>query len=124
MNRNTILPILLTLAGGMAVGSIHNGQSRGALPAITTPFGIFLLVTVLLIFVAGLVLLRYYERPGSVRFPMALGFASLALLLELMNTGATLAEGNGLAGWLFHEYLGLVVAVLQFGKLLIEKRAR
>lgn len=123
MNRNTVLPILLTLAGGMAVGSIHNGQSRGALPALTTPFGIFLIVSVLLIFVAGIVLLRYYDRPGSVTFRSALIFAGLALFFELMNAGATLAEGNGLAGWLFHEYLGAVVAVLQFGKLLVEKRA-
>ena len=122
MNRNTILPILLTLAGGMAVGSIHNAQSRGVLPGISTPFGVFLILAVLLIFLSGLVLLRYYDRPGSVKFGAALGFASLALVLELMNGATSLMDGGGLAGWLFHEYLGVVVSILLFAKLLFEKR--
>ena len=122
MNRHTILPILLTLAGGMAVGSIHNAQSRALLPGITTPFGAFLILAVLLVFTAGLVLLRYYDRPGSVKFSVALGFASLALVLELMNTATNLADGGSLTGWLFHEYLGLIAAVLLFAKLLLEKR--
>lgn len=106
----------------MAVGSIHNGQSRGSLPALTTPFGLILIVSVLLIFAAGLVLLRYYDRPGSVTYRSAVGFASVALFFELLNLATTLGGGGSLAGWLFHEYLGFVVAILQFAKLLIERR--
>ncbi len=121
MNRHTLLPILLTLAGGMAVGSIHNAQSRGALAGLTTPFGLVFILLALIIFVAGLVLLRYYDHPGSVTFSVAMVFAGLALLGELGNFAANVAEPGGLGRMLFHEYLGLVVAVLQFGKLLWER---
>lgn len=124
MNRQTILPILLTLAGGMAIGSLHNAQMRGALPGLTTPFGLILIVTTVLIFIAGLVLWRYYDRPGSVTFGMAMGFGSVALLMELGNLASTLADKGSLAGWLFHEYLGLVVASLQFVKMLWERLSR
>ncbi|MDE3090693.1 MAG: hypothetical protein KGJ80_15065 [Chloroflexota bacterium] len=121
MNRNTILPILLTLAGGMAVGSIHNAQSRGALPGVTTPMGLVLILATLLLFVIGLVLLRYYDRPGSITFGVAMGCASVALFLELGNMATTVMTEGSFAGMLFHEYLGLVVAVLQFVKLLWER---
>ena len=124
MNRQTILPILLTLAGGMAVGSLHNAQMRGAMPGLTTPFGLILIVTTVLVFTAGLVLLRYYDRPGSVAFGLAMGFASVALLMELGNLATTLMDKGSLTGWLFHEYLGLTVASLQFVKLLWERRSR
>ncbi len=122
LNRNTILPVLLMLAGGMAVGSIHNAQMRGNLPGVTTSFGLILIVTTVLVFIAGLVLLRYYDRPGSITFGVALGFGSAALAVELLNLATSLVGGGTLAGWLFHEYLGLAVAILQFSKLLLEKR--
>ena len=120
MNRNTILPILLTLAGGMAVGSIHNAQSRGAVPGLTTPLGWFLIVTTLLLFAFGLVLLRYYDRPGSIKYSVALTCASIALFFELGNLGMSASDGS-IASMLFHEYMGPVVAVLLFGKLLLER---
>ena len=124
MNRKTILPFLLTLAGGMAVGSIHNAQMRGGLPGLTTPLGLFLIGGSFLIFVAGLVLLRYYDRPGSLSWGAALGFGGIALLVELGNLASTLSGKGSLAGWLFHEYLGLAAAILQFVKLLRERRSR
>lgn len=124
MNRQTILPILLTLAGGMAVGSIHNAQMRGALPGLTTPFGLTLIVLTAFVFIAGLVLLRYYDHPGSIKFGVALGAGSTALALELVNLATTLVGEGSLARWLFHEYLGLGVAVLQFVKLLWERRSK
>ena len=122
MNRNIILPVLLTLAGGMAIGSIHNAQMRGGLPGLTTPFGLILIVTTVLVFMAGLVLLRYYDHPGSLKFGVALGFCSAALAVELLNLVTTLMDGGSLSGWLFHEYLGLAAAILQFVKLLVERR--
>jgi hypothetical protein len=124
MNRQTILPILLTLAGGMALGSLHNAQMRGALPGLTTAFGLILIVTTVIVFIAGLVLLRYYDRPGSVTFGAALALGSLALLMELSNLATTLMDKGSLTGWLFHEYLGLTVASLQFVKLLWERLSR
>jgi hypothetical protein len=97
---------------------------RGGLPGLTTPFGLTLIVTTVIVFIAGLVLLRYYDRPGSVTFGTALGFGSLALILELGNLATTLMDKGSLTGWLFHEYLGLTVASLQFVKLWWERRSR
>ncbi|MCX7643834.1 MAG: hypothetical protein N2Z62_00890 [Rhodobacteraceae bacterium] len=115
-----ILPLLLALAGGMAVGSIHNAQMRDALPGIATPTGFLLIALSLILFLSGIwILLRIAggARGGATLLVPAL----VAAAIELLNLGLTLAEAGSLGGWLFHEYLGLGAALLLVAQLLLDR---
>lgn len=112
MSRQHILPFLLILAAGMGVGSIHNAQSRGGIPDPDSGFGFTLIFATFIIFVIGFVVWRYYDGHKGVGKALALGGAVLAMVLELANLFSTLAAEGNLNGWLFHEYLGLVVSIL------------
>lgn len=122
LKPNLILPFLLILAAGMGIGSLHNAQARGGLPGFFTPFGFTLIALTFVIFVMGFIVYRYYDHPGSLSWGKALVASLIAMVLELVNLLTTLMSEGSLAGWLFHEYLGVAAGVLVFAKLLTERR--
>ncbi|VAW32119.1 hypothetical protein MNBD_CHLOROFLEXI01-124 [hydrothermal vent metagenome] len=111
---HSILPFGIILAGGMAVGSLHNAISRDVIPV---PIGsIFILLSFFNIIV-GLILSRYYEGLPSVGYWGAFGLAAYVAFGGIFNI-VTTPELDSL---LFHEYLLPIVGILQVIKLLVEK---
>ncbi len=107
-----LLSIGLILSTGMGVGSLHNAQMREALPGFFTPLGFTLIALTFLAFLGGLLLLFYAEKAGGFTRAHALGAAVFATVIEGLNLVTTLASEGSLHGWLFHEYLGVIVAPL------------
>lgn len=116
-----LLPFAIILASGMAIGSIHNAQIRDVLPGIFTPFGAILIALSLLQLILGLLLWRYYEKLPPLAWRGALIAAGVITVIGSLNLITTLQSDGSLAGWLFHEYLGVIAGPLQFVKLLFER---
>lgn len=114
LNAHTLLPVLIMLGGGMAVGSIHNAMSHGRIDAA---FGYIALVLLLLMFLAGLGLLRYYDDRASGKYGIALGLALFIAVMGIINAATTPTW----EAMLFHEYLLPITGVLQTIKLFTER---
>lgn len=123
MTKHTILPLLLILAAGMGIGSIHNAQMRGAIPGVFTPLGFGLIAATLVIFVCAVILFRFYDKSGVITRRLAIIAATIAFVLEALNLVTTVMAEGSISGWLAHEYLGVIVSAVLFVKILIEKRA-
>lgn len=117
-----LLPFLIILAGGMAVGSIHNAQMRDVIPGITTPMGAILIGLSFVQLIVGLLLWRYYERLSPLNWLGAVVASVFVIILGVLNAVTTIQAEGSLDGWLFHEYLGPVVGLLQLIKLFMEPR--
>lgn len=115
LNKDTILPILIILGGGMATGSLHNAMVRGRIGA---PIGYIFIALTALIFIGGFIILWRYD--GSVSRRTALIWAVVIAALGVLNVVTTLSDPNA-ASMLFHEYLNPIAGVLQLGKLLTER---
>lgn len=122
MNRHLILPFLLILAGGMGIGSVHNSQARGAMDGFFTPSGFILIAVISLIFLSGFVVFRFYDHPGGISWGWATAAAAVGFVLGALNLIGTLLDVGNLSGWLFHEYLGFIVATLMLAKILSERQ--
>ena len=88
--------------------------------------GIFLLIYILLALtlvqlIIGLLLWRHYENLPPLAWRGAVIAAGIVTVIGLLNLITTLQGEGSLAGWLFHEYLGLIVGPLQLIKLLFER---
>ena len=116
-----LLPFAIILASGMAIGSIHNAQMRDVIPGAFTPFGGILLALTLVQLIIGLLLWRHYENLPPLAWRGAVIAAGIVTVIGLLNLITTLQGEGSLAGWLFHEYLGLIVGPLQLIKLLFER---
>ena len=116
-----LLPFAIILASGMAIGSIHNAQMRDVIPGACTPFGAILLALTLVQLIIGLLLWRHYENLPPLAWRGAVIAAGIVTVIGLLNLITTLQGEGSLAGWLFHEYLGLIVGPLQLIKLLFER---
>ena len=86
LNAHTLLPVLIMLGGGMAVGSIHNAMSHGR---IEGAFGYTALAILFLMFLAGLGLLRYYDDRASGKYGIALGLALFVAIMGIINVAST-----------------------------------
>lgn len=117
-----LLPFFIILAGGMAVGSIHNAQMREAMPGIFTVMGAIFILFSLLELLMGLLLWRYYEKLPPFGWFAAVMASVFVIVIGAINMLTTLQAEGTLAGWLFHEYLGPIAGVAQLIKLLIERR--
>ncbi len=117
LNSNTILPILITLGGGMAIGSLHNAMARGRIPS---PIGYVFIASVFLVFVGGLMILSHYQDKSATNHRTALIWAIVVAVLGILNVLTTLSDPNA-ASMLFHEYLIPITGLLQTGKLFTER---
>ena len=115
------LAIALILSTGMGIGSLHNAQVREALPGFFTPLGFMLIALTFIAFLAGLLVLLYSMNAGGFSRLHAIVASGIATVIQSLNLVTTLASEGSLEGWLFHEYLGVIVAPLILATLLVRK---
>ncbi len=116
-----ILPLAIILTGGMGIGSIHNAQMRDVMPGFLTVPGFLIMLAVIVIFTLGLLIYRYTENLSPLKWRGAAIASFVIAFLEIGNLVSSLQIDGSLAGWLFHEYVGLVAGVLLFVQIILEK---